>query len=119
MGSFVTVTGAHQGDRLVAAEIVLGRFVGAAGPLEALSVEGYLDPIPTAPFYAVSGLGHSFDAGAELAPFRESRSVFSGPYSGTFDVATGLMLPEAFEPRRALIRRIAAGETSKLLRPAR
>lgn len=118
-GSFVTITGRGDPVDFQATEVMLGRFTGAAGPLRALSVEGYLDPISAAPYHALSGLGHSFDPEARLAPFRDGRTVFSGPYSGTFDVATGLTLPEEFQTRRALIRRIAAGEQSKLLRSTR
>lgn len=106
-GTFVTATGLASSSGLLSAEIIPGRFTGAAGPLVDLSVEGYLEPAPTAPFYTVSGLGHSFDAAAKLAGFRDQRSVFSGSYEGTFVVQDALKLPETLPGRRQLLGQIA------------
>ncbi|WP_421725787.1 DUF5666 domain-containing protein [Bauldia sp.] len=113
-GSFVTVTGRALADRFVADRLVPGRFTGAAGPLQQLSIDGYLDPVATAPQYEIAGLGHSFDPEANLTPFRETRTLFTGPYTGLFAVQTGLILPESFAERRAFIRELvvdpAAGQ---------
>ena len=107
-GSFVTVRGRALGNRFVADELVPGRFTGAAGPLVRLSVDGYLEPITAPPRYEIAGFGHSFDADAELAPFRNVRALFRGPYVGTFAVETGIILPEAFQARQALMEQLAA-----------
>ena len=56
-GSFVTVVGNATSSGLEAVRIVAGRFFGAAVPLERLSVEGFLEPAPDAPFFVLSGLG--------------------------------------------------------------
>ena len=106
-GSFVTVRGRALGDRFVADDLVPGRFTGAAGPLVRLSVDGYLEPIASPPRYEIAGFGHSFDADADLAPFRNVRALFRGPYVGTFAVENGIILPEAFRARQALIEQLA------------
>ena len=90
--------------------ITPGRFFGDAGPLEQLLVEGYLEPTKQAPFFTVSGLGHSFDRNAKLNELKGQRVLFSGPYVGTFAVEQGLPLPGDQDARRALVRRVAEGE---------
>jgi hypothetical protein len=102
-GSFVTVIGRALADRFVADQIVEGRFTGAAGSLVQLSVDGYLDPTETAPGFTIAGLGHSFDAEAKLSAFRNDRALFTGPYVGVFAVQTGIILPEQFQARQAII----------------
>ncbi|MEM9197078.1 MAG: hypothetical protein AAGD12_04415 [Pseudomonadota bacterium] len=104
-GSFVTLTGQYmaQPGLFLAETVVPGRFTGAAGALTRLSVEGYLDPVQTAPGYVLAGLGHSFDAAAQLTALAARRSLFTGPYTGTFDVQNALPLPEAAEPRHSLL----------------
>lgn len=106
--SFITVIGRATSDRFIADTLVPGRFTGAAGPLTQLSVDGYLDPTATAPRYEIAGLGHSFDETAQLTPFRDARTLFTGPYIGVFAVQTGIILPEAFDARRALIDELVA-----------
>jgi hypothetical protein len=106
-GSFVTVRGRAIGDRFVASELVPGRFTGAAGPLVSLSVDGYLEPIAAPPRYEIAGFGHSFDPDARLAPFRNVRALFRGPYVGVFAVETGIVLPEGFAARQALMEELA------------
>ena len=103
VGGFVTAVGRREGARLVALRIEEGRFQGLAGPLQRLSVEGYLESIAAAPGYAVSGLGHSFDPAAQLAELAERRTLFVGSYDGTFKVEHGLPLPEGIADRRALL----------------
>lgn len=104
-GSFVTLTGQYlaQPGLFLADAMVVGRFTGAAGALTQLSVEGYLDPVQTAPGYVLAGLGHSFDAAAQLTALAARRSLFTGPYTGTFDVDRAVPLPEAAEPRHSLL----------------
>jgi hypothetical protein len=106
-GSFVTVRGRAIADRFVAEDLVPGRFTGAAGPLVRLSVDGYLEPIATAPRFEIAGFGHSFDPDARLAPFQNVRALFRGPYVGVFAVETGIVLPEAFAARQALMEELA------------
>lgn len=118
VGAFVTAYGEAGGGVFAVLRYEVGRFTGAAGPLKRLSIEGYLEPIERAPFQEVSGLGHSFDAAASLAPFAERRTLFVGAYEDAFKVEYGVDLPEAAAPRRALIARLAAGEAGER-RPAR
>ncbi len=103
LGSYVTAIGRRAGGTLVAESIAEGRFTGAAGPLERLSVEGYLEPIDKAPGYAVAGLGHSFDKAAKLSEFAGLRALYLGRYDGDFRVELGLPLPEGLAARDALL----------------
>ncbi|MEM7177133.1 MAG: DUF5666 domain-containing protein [Pseudomonadota bacterium] len=118
-GSFVTAIGRADQDGFIVEDLTVGRFTGAAGALSDLSVEGYLETADTAPFYAVSGLGHSFDPKAKLRPFLADRNLFTGRYVGTFAVEAATRLPEDLEQRRTIIREILAGGGSDLSRPAR
>lgn len=102
-GRFATVTGTRTDGHLRAGRIVPGRFTGAAGPLDRLLVEGYLETVPVAPGYTVSGLGHSFDREARLDPLAAGRALFAGPYTGRFAVTIGLSLPEGRAARRAAL----------------
>ena len=111
-GSYVTIVGRREGGVLRPDTLRRDRFFGAAGPLQNLSIEGYLQPRAGAPFFTVSGLGHSFDDQANLAQFAGSRTLFAGAYSGDFRVATGRILPESFSGRRDLNRQILAGTAS-------
>lgn len=111
-GSFVTVVGRARPDRFVADRLVPGRFTGAAGALVQLSVDGYLDPTVSAPYFRLAGLGHSFDPDANLAAFRNVRALFTGPYVGTFAVQTGIVLPETFSARQRLIEALATEPAS-------
>ncbi|MEM7058873.1 MAG: DUF5666 domain-containing protein [Pseudomonadota bacterium] len=110
IGTFATVGGALDGDRFDPQWITPGRFFGSAGPLNDLSIEGYLEPAAKAPFFTLSGLGHSFDRDAKLAALTDKRVLFTGPYIGTFAVAEGLPLPEDQDARRGLVRRIVDGD---------
>ncbi|MEM9061102.1 MAG: DUF5666 domain-containing protein [Pseudomonadota bacterium] len=114
-GSFATVIGDERRDGLRPDRIVAGRFTGAAGPLQSLSVEGYLDPIEKAPFFTLSGLGHSFDRDAKLAEFRMRRAIYSGSYDGDFRVQTGVPLPETLPERRAMLKDLLNGDAQTTL----
>ena len=103
LGSFATAVGRRAGPRFLAERLELGRFAGSAGPLARLSVEGYLEPAPAAPGFAVSGLGHSFDPAARLARIGSGRTLFVGTYDETFRVEHGLALPDDLGARRALL----------------
>lgn len=109
VGSFATIGGKRSKGRFAPAWITPGRFFGSAGPLEQLSIEGYLEPSKAAPFFTVSGLGHSFDRDAKLRQLKDQRTLFSGPYVGTFAVSEGLPLPADQEARRDVVRQILAG----------
>ncbi|MEM1275702.1 MAG: DUF5666 domain-containing protein [Pseudomonadota bacterium] len=104
VGGYVTVIGRASEAGFLVDGLEEGRFTGAAGPLATLSIEGYLEPTPQAPFYAISGLGHSFDREAALASVQQERAVFSGAYIGSFKVETALVLPEEFAKRREVLR---------------
>lgn len=105
-GSFATATGQYDAARgaFEAARSVSQRFTGAAGPLVRLAIEGYLEPVPTAPGYTVSGLGHSFARNLDLAPYVGTRVLFRGGYTGKFAATEALRLPENAEERRAILR---------------
>ena len=118
-GSFVTVRGKGSAAGFKVLSLDEGRFTGAAGPIARLSVEGYLYPVDKAPFHEISGLGHSFDAGAQLDRFADARWLFDGPYSGTFDVATGTALPENLAERRRLLTAVLKGASAVEPLPAR
>lgn len=109
VGSFVTAVGRRLGTALLAEQVTLGRFQGTAGPLKHLSVEGYLEPIAAAPGYAISGFGHSFDRGAQLAALASDRALFIGPYDGDFRVEVGVPLPEAIAERQDLLEAMDEG----------
>ncbi len=108
-GGFVTAVGRRRGDLLVAERVTAGRFRGLAGPLERLSVEGYLEPQPAPPGYAVSGLGHSFDEAAKLGALADERAVFIGAYDGAFRVTRGLPLPEGVAERGVVLAAVDDG----------
>ena len=108
-GVFAIARGGYAEGVVKAEAFEIGRFTGAAGPLERLAVEGYLDPVPTAPFYRVSGLGHSFDADASLSAFVGERTLFEGPYKDAFAVETGLPLPRDAGARARLLRSLLKG----------
>ncbi|MEL7466066.1 MAG: DUF5666 domain-containing protein [Pseudomonadota bacterium] len=110
VGAFVTARGRMENGAFAAREVVVGRFTGAAGPLQNLSVEGYLAPLPVAPFYELTGLGHSFDAEARLAALADGRALFEGRYTGAFAVETGLPLPDAAPERAAILGAALRGE---------
>ena len=99
-GQFATALGRFEGNLLNTSRIIPGRFIGAAGPLQQLSIEGYLDRTRTAPGFKVSGLGHSFSQGLQLSQFSGERTLFEGDYSGKFEASRGLILPQAFDDRR-------------------
>ena len=111
-GTFATVVGRHAGGALSPFDINEGRFVGAAGPLTNLSVEGYLEYAEQAPFYALSGLGHSFDRAAKLAPAFGRRAIFSGVYDGAFVVQEALPVPEDLGARRRALAAIRTGQSA-------
>jgi hypothetical protein len=102
-GSFATAVGEAREGLLILRRLEPGRFTGAAGPLARLSVEGYLEPVPRAPGWALSGLGHSFDEAARLEPLAETRALFAGPYTGDFAVAAALPLPEGPRLRERML----------------
>lgn len=109
-GSFATVLGKMTPDAFIADKILQGRFTGAAGPLTKLSIEGFLEPVKTAPFRAISGLGHSFDAQAKPDVVGNGRTLFRGALSDSFEVERALRLPEQLEARRIAMRQLLSGE---------
>lgn len=109
-GTFVTAIGKDSAAGFAIQRLTAGRFFGVAGALTGLSVEGYLDPIETAPRFAVSGLGHSFDKAARLDALSGERAVFRGDYDGSFVVEDGLVVPQDLADRRRLLSNIISGE---------
>ena len=102
-GQYATLKGAYNGTRLTAETVELGRFRPGTS-LNQLSVEGYLEPIASAPGYRIAGLGHSFARQLDLAPLARMRAVFFGRYNGLFVARRALVLPNGVSGRRALLR---------------
>lgn len=102
-GRFATVTGTIRGGAIAADRIVEGRFGTVPGGLARLLVEGYLEPVAEAPFFRVSGLGHSFDRAAEVGVLTGTRALFIGPYTGDFAVERAVVLPEGIDGRRDVL----------------
>lgn len=119
VGTFVTAIGQRQGDVFSVDRLEPGRFQGSVAPLTRLSVEGYLEPITSAPGYAIAGLGHSFDEAAVLDALASSRALYVGPYDGDFRVALGLRLPEGFDARRTLLASLNDGFAPEAAIPTR
>lgn len=109
-GSFASVVGRFdpQTGVLRARRVDTQRFLGAAGPLVRLSVEGYLDPSASAPGYRLAGLGHSFERNLKLDTFAGSRVLLNGDYTGRFAARGAVVLPEGFGAQRRVLRRISA-----------
>lgn len=100
---FATILGQFNGTAFNANHITPNRFTGAAGPLKRLSIDGYLDPAQTAPGYKLAGLGHSFATNLKLDRFQNTRTLFDGPYKEKFKADRGMILPENYDQRRALL----------------
>ena len=103
-GQFVVARGAFMDGVLTASSVQVGRFRQGAETIRQLSVEGYLEPVATAPGFAVSGLGHSFDPRLALSPFAPHRAVYFGPYNGRFRARRAVVLPDNARLRSALLR---------------
>lgn len=88
-------------------DIQEGRFVGAAGALESLSIEGYLDPISERPGFRLSGLGHSFSRNVQLGNYASSRILLNGPYTGKFAPDRVVVLPDGFRAQRRVMKQIS------------
>jgi hypothetical protein len=109
-GSFASIVGRFDAADgvMTAREVSTARFLGAAGPLVRLSVEGYLAPSSEAPGFRVSGLGHSFERNLKLAQFAGTRVLMNGGYTGRFAAEGAVVLPEGFGAQRRLLRRLSA-----------
>lgn len=99
-GAFATAIGRYADGKLQTETLKLGRFTGAAGPLTALSVEGFLAPTAQAPFHTIDGLGHSLSADSRVERYLGRRVLLSGSYDGLFNVEDGKVLSETLTERR-------------------
>ncbi|GFE51592.1 hypothetical protein So717_33450 [Roseobacter cerasinus] len=110
-GSFASATGQFdpESGRFRVTDLTNTRFVGAAGALTRLSIEGFLAPTRAAPGYRISGLGHSFERRLDLSPYAQGRVLFNGGYTGRFAAETALVLPAGRSERRRVLRNLAAG----------
>lgn len=108
-GSFANALGRFDAanNRFAISSFENARFLGAAGPLKRLAIEGYLEPTGSAPGFRISGLGHSFARNIDLSAFASGKTLFSGPYTGLFEARRGVKLPENFEAQRRFLNRIA------------
>ncbi|WP_299367814.1 hypothetical protein [uncultured Tateyamaria sp.] len=103
-GQFAVAVGTYHGGRLAAQTVQMGRFREGGGTLRQLSVEGFLEPVQTAPGFRIAGLGHSFDQRLDLAPFAARRAVYFGPYDGLFRARRAVVLPQSAAQRATLLR---------------
>lgn len=103
-GQFVVAKGQFTHGTLQATSLQFGRFREGGDTLRQLSVEGYLEPVETAPGFRLAGLGHSFDQRLRLSGFENSRAVYFGPYTGRFVARRAVLVPEAQGQRTSLLR---------------
>lgn len=103
-GQFVVAKGQFTHGTLLASSLRFGRFREGGATLRQLSVEGYLEPVATAPGFRVAGLGHSFDQRLQLGSFADRRAVYFGPYTGRFLARRAVLVPEAQGQRASLLR---------------
>lgn len=101
-GQYTTIFGTGNKAGLEAARFEMGRFRGTSS-LRQLSVEGYLEPVSANPGYRVAGLGHSFARDLRLAPLDGERAIYFGRYTGLFQARLGVVLPQDYAERRALL----------------
>ncbi len=113
-GQYASLSGSYNGTSLIGRTLQMGRFRPGTS-LNQLSVEGYLEPIDTAPGYRIAGLGHSFARQLDLAPLAQTRAVFFGRYDGLFAARRAVALPEAVSGRRTLLRPADGGSYATAL----
>ncbi|WP_299613574.1 DUF5666 domain-containing protein [uncultured Tateyamaria sp.] len=101
---FVVAKGQFTHGTLQVSSLDFGRFREGGSTLRQLSVEGYLEPVATAPGFRVAGLGHSFDQRLQLSGFASRRAVYFGPYTGRFVARRAVLLPDAPGQRASLLR---------------
>lgn len=102
-GSYITAFGRATERGFETDRVASGRFNGI-GDLRQLSVDGYLEPVEGNPGFRVAGLGHSFARDLRLAPLSGRRAIYFGRYAGVFRAQLGLVVPDTFPARRALLR---------------
>lgn len=103
-GQYSVAFGQDREGAFEADNVQTGRFLTATG-LRQLSVEGYLEPIDTAPGYRVAGLGHSFGRSLRLSALARRRAIYFGPYNGLFQAEAAYVVPENQQDRRRLLGR--------------
>lgn len=101
-GEYAVAIGRHHADGFAAEQIRRGR-LNDAEALRQLSVEGYLEPVPSDPGFRIAGLGHSFSPALRLQPLASHRAIYFGPYDGLFEASAGYVVPEDFPGRRSLL----------------
>ncbi len=110
-GGYASVVGQFDaGERaFIARDVELARFTGAAGALNQLSIEGWLEPADDAPGLRVAGLGHSFSRGLRLSGLRGRWLLMQGSYDGLFRVETAQRLPSSQSGRARALRDLGDG----------
>lgn len=102
-GQYVAATGRFSNGQIAVSSLRTGRFRTGAVTLQQLSVEGYLEPVASAPGFRISGLGHSFDRRLDLRPFTQTRAVYFGRYTGQFVARRAVLLPDSAPQRRSVL----------------
>jgi hypothetical protein len=103
-GSYAVAIGRAGDGPFQATEVLNPRFSNAPN-LQQLSVEGYLEPISTAPGFRVAGLGHSFADNVMLASIGTQRALYFGRYDGKFNAANGYIVSDDASRRVQQLRR--------------
>lgn len=102
-GAYATAFGRANTERFLAERVHSGRFARLSN-LRLLSVEGYLEPAPSAPGLRIAGLGHNFATDVHAAAIGDRRALYFGRYTGRFAAARGYLLPENATARARLLR---------------
>ncbi len=100
---YVTAVGRYADGIFHVETLQEGRFSRGLPWLANLLVEGFLTPTDQSPGRRISGLGHSFDAQAQVVGFDGVRGLFVGAYNGHFRVERAAALPQDLRLRRALV----------------
>lgn len=102
IGTYAVAQGRATDDGFDVAEVESGRFRSLTD-LRLLSVEGFLEPSPTAPGLRIAGLGHNFARDLSLGQIGTRRAVYFGRYDGLFGADRGFIVPNDFTARARLL----------------
>ena len=101
-GAYAVVLGRFGAGGFTADRVQSGRFAGFSA-LSLLSVDGYLEPSPTAPGLRIAGLGHNFARDVRLAAIGQRRAIYFGRYNGLFGANRGYIVPDELSARARLL----------------
>jgi hypothetical protein len=115
-GAYAVALGRAGADGFETDRVHSGRFARLRD-LSLLSVDGYLEPSPTAPGLRIAGLGHNFARDVRLTAIRQRRAIYFGRYNGLFGADRGYIVPDGFRARaRALEAGLGDGFSGQVIR---